>query len=144
MVPGASHRQGSIGVCLSGSFLRFRFLLCSDIFVICFFVPLPKLLCFSNSEVELKIRASRSNAKQVYVEALFRGFFVHVCSCWRSWAPSWLILALLGPILWPSCSKMSPKWPNIDKHSAKMGQNSSPRAPKSSKNLEKPIKTSGF
>ena len=81
---------------------------------------------------------------QVYVGAIFRAFLGHVGSCWWSWALCWLILALFGPILPPSCRKMAPKWPNIDQHSAKMGQNCSPRAPKSSKNLEKPIKTWGF
>ena len=52
-----------------------------------------------------------------------------------------LVLALLGRILSPSCRKMAPKWSNIDQHSAKMGQNCFPRAPKSSKNLKKPLKT---
>ena len=37
----------------------------------------------------------------------------YVGSCWRSWALSWLILALLGSILSPSCRKMAPRWPNI-------------------------------
>jgi hypothetical protein len=54
----------------------------------------------------IKFRASRSNAKQVYVGTPFRFFFVYVGSCWGSWAPCWLMLALLGPILSPSCSKM--------------------------------------
>ena len=95
--------------------------------------PMLKLL--------LKCRASRSNAKQVYVGALFRAFLGYVGSCWLSWAPCWLILALFGPILSPSCRKMAPKWPNIDQHSAKMGQNCFPRVPKSPKNLKQCIKT---
>ena len=37
----------------------------------------------------------------------------YVGSCWRSWALSWLILALLGSILSRSCRKMAPRWPNI-------------------------------
>ena len=37
----------------------------------------------------------------------------YVGSCWRSWALSWLILALLGSILSPSCRKMAPRFPNI-------------------------------
>ena len=51
-------------------------------------------------------------------------FFAQVGSCWRSWALSWLILALLGSILSPSCSKMAPRWPNIAQHRAKMNQHS--------------------
>ena len=40
----------------------------------------------------------------------------------RHLALSWLILALLGLILLPSCSKMAPSWPNIAQHRAKMSQ----------------------
>ena len=50
--------------------------------------------------------------------------FRHLASSWRSWALSWLILALWGTILSPSCSKMAPRWPNIGQHSAKMSQHS--------------------
>ena len=48
--------------------------------------------------------------------------FGYLASSWRSCAPSWLILALLGLILSPSCSKMAPSWPNIAQHRAKMSQ----------------------
>ena len=54
----------------------------------------------------------------------FGAHFRHLASSWRSWALSWLILALLGHILSPSCSKMVPRWPNIAQHSAKMSQHS--------------------
>ena len=53
---------------------------------------------------------------------LFGPHFLYLVSSWRSWALSWLILALLGAILSPSCSKMAPRWPNIAQHSAKMSQ----------------------
>ena len=54
--------------------------------------------------------------------------FRYLVSTWRSWALSWLILALLGTILSPSCSKMAPRWPNITQHSAKIAQHSLQRA----------------
>ena len=50
---------------------------------------------------------------------------------WRPFSLSCLILALLGailalsgPILSPSCSKMAPRWPNITQPNAKMSQHS--------------------
>ena len=49
--------------------------------------------------------------------------FGYLGSSWRSCALSWLVLALLGLILSPSCSKMAPSWPNIAQHRAKMSQN---------------------
>ena len=45
-----------------------------------------------------------------------------------------LVLALLGRILSPSCSKMAPRWPNIGQHSANIASKSRPRTPK---NLQK-------
>ena len=48
--------------------------------------------------------------------------FGYLASSWRSCAPSWLILALLGFILSPSCFKMAPSLPNIAQHRAKMSQ----------------------
>ena len=94
---------------------------------------------------EEKQRASRSLLRQVYVGAPFSHFFAQVGSCWRSWALSWLILSLLGPILSPSCSKMAPRWPNIAprwpniaQHSAKMSQHS---LQEPSQDPPKPIKS---
>ena len=63
--------------------------------------------------------------------------FRYLVSSWRSWALSWLILALLGAILSPSCSKMAPRWPNIAQHSAKMSQHSLQEHPQDPK---KPLK----
>ena len=48
--------------------------------------------------------------------------FGYLASSWRSCAPSWLILALLGLILSPSCSKMARSWRYIAQHRAKMNQ----------------------
>ena len=63
--------------------------------------------------------------------------FRHLVSSWRSWALSWLILALLGAILSPSCSKMAPRWPNIRQHSAKMSQHSLQEQPEDPKKPSK-------
>ena len=52
-------------------------------------------------------------------------------------ALSWLIFALLGLILSPSCSKMAPRWPNIAQHSAKMSQHNLQEQPRTPKNLQK-------
>ena len=62
--------------------------------------------------------------------------FRHLASSWRSWALSWLILALLGAILSPSCSKMAPRWPNIGQHSAKMSQHSLQEQPEDPKTFK--------
>ena len=63
--------------------------------------------------------------------------FAYLASSWRSCAPSWLILALLGLILSPSCSKMAPSWPNIAQHRAKMRQHSlQEHHPRSKKTIE--------
>ena len=64
--------------------------------------------------------------------------FGYLASSWRSCAPSWLILALLGLILSPSCSKMAPSWPNIAQHRAKMKQHG---LQEHSQEPQKPIKT---
>ena len=61
--------------------------------------------------------------------------FGYLASSWRSCAPSWLILALLGLILSPSCSKMAPSWPNIAQHRAKMSQHGLQEHPQ---DLQKP------
>ena len=50
--------------------------------------------------------------------------FRYLASSWRSWVLSWIILALSGRILSPSCSKMAPRWPNIAQLLAKMSQHS--------------------
>ena len=63
--------------------------------------------------------------------------FRYLVSSWRSWALSWLILALLRPILSPSCSKMAPRWPNIAQHSAKMSQHSLQEQPQDPKKPSK-------
>ena len=63
--------------------------------------------------------------------------FRHLVSSWRSWSLSWFILALLGHILSPSCSKMVPRWPNIAQHSAKMSQHSLPEQPQDPKKPSK-------
>ena len=63
----------------------------------------------------------------------FGAHFRYLASSCRSWALSWVILALSGRILSPSCSKMAPRWPKIAQHSAKMSQHSlqeQPRDPK--------------
>ena len=64
--------------------------------------------------------------------------FGYLASSWRSCAPSWLILALLGLILSPSCSKMAPSWPNIAQHRAKMSQHGLQEHPQ---DPQKPLKT---
>ncbi len=53
------------------------------------------------------------------------------------WALSWIILALSGRILSPSCSKMAPRWPNIAQHSAKMSQHSLQEQPQDPKKPSK-------
>ena len=63
--------------------------------------------------------------------------FRHLVSSWRSWSLSWLILALSGRILPPSCSKMVPRWPNIAQHSAKMSQHSLQEQPQDPKKPSK-------
>ena len=45
-----------------------------------------------------------------------------LCALVRQLALSWHILALLGLILSPRCSKMAPRWPNIAQHRTKMNQ----------------------
>ena len=94
--------------------------------VICWrsWVLLQHFACPTSAKRFLRFRASRSNAKQVYVGALFQFFFVSVGSCWRFWALCRLILSLLGPILSSSWSKMVLRWLNIAQHSAKMSQDS--------------------
>ena len=67
----------------------------------------------------------------------FGAHFSYLVSSWRSWALSWLILALSGHILSPNCSKMVPRWPNIAQHSAKMSQHSLQEQPRDPKNLQK-------
>ena len=77
---------------------------------------------------------------RVYLRGLlppFGAHFRHLVSSWRSWALSWLILALLGHILSPSCSKMVPRWPNIAQHSAKMSQHSLQEQPQDPKKPSK-------
>ena len=91
-------------------------------------VLLQHFACPPSAKRFLKFRASRSNAKQVYVGAPFSAFFAQVGSCWRSWALCWLILTLLGPILSPSCSKIAPRWPYLAEPDAKMGQDSAKMA----------------
>ena len=59
----------------------------------------------------------------------FGAHFRYLASSCRSWALSWVILALLRSILSPSCSKMAPRWPNIAQHSANMSQHSSQEPP---------------
>ena len=77
----------------------------------------------------------------------FGAHFRHLVSSWRSWSLSWLILALLGHILSPSCSKMVPRWPNIAQHSAKMSQHSLQEQPQDPKKPSKVLycrRFSGF
>ena len=62
------------------------------------------------------------------VAEVFRAFSLYVGSCWRSWPLSWLILTLLGPILSPNCRKITPRWPYLAQHIAKMGQDSAKMA----------------
>ena len=68
---------------------------------------------------------------------LFGTHFRYLVSSWRSWALSCLILALLRPILSPSCSKMAPRWPNITQHTAKMSQHSLQEQPQDPKKPSK-------
>ena len=70
--------------------------------------------------------------------------FAYLASSWRSCAPSWLILALLGLILSPSCSKMAPSWPNIAQHRAKMRQHGFQEHPQEPRKLQKTYKNLRF
>ena len=70
--------------------------------------------------------------------------FRHLVSSWRSWALSWLFLALLRPILSPSCSKMAPRWPNITQHTAKMSQHSLQEHPQDHKKPSKVLYSRRF
>ena len=60
-------------------------------------------------------------------------FFARFGSSWRSWAPSWLNLALLGRILSPRWRNIAPRWPNIAHSVAKMRQHSPTWSPHGSK-----------
>ena len=67
-------------------------------------------------------------------------FFAHVGSSWRSWAPSWLILALLGRILSPRWRNIAPRWPKIAHLVAKMRQHSPTWPPHGSRWTPRPPK----
>ena len=83
--------------------------------------------------------ASKYNALPVPTldRFILRPFFAQVGSSWRSWAPSWLIFALLGRILSPRWRNITPRWANIAPRCAKIApkrpQIAPARPPKTSK-----------